>query len=328
MWYQRIVEIDTPQEALITSPKIQLGKRRRKAMPASSRKKSKESLVEGLNYGAEEAAEDDDEDEDEIHQFRRVHVVHKNLVPISPLQHMRRNYSMTMADSVPSESGSLAGVTGSQTAANVVFPKSPGSSPGLPAQEYEHRMQPDKPIKSEKSKVKLFSRPGKIGISKDKEAKAPFYSKSGMWHLGDHPNSASSSGSEGLPASMSYQYPLSNPGLESSSNLIPSFHHPSLDHAQTPPPVPPKQPNGPLQRGAIQLTGEPSQEQSHPSSFYRKTTMVKHQRRSHQRGVHSSELDDGYTSDSDSGESPSTPQHSSQMQWPQSVQVVRAFKQQ
>jgi hypothetical protein len=33
-------------------------------------------------------------------------------------------------------------------------------------------MQPDKPLKTEKSKVKLFSRPGKIGISKDKEARA------------------------------------------------------------------------------------------------------------------------------------------------------------
>ena len=32
-------------------------------------------------------------------------------------------------------------------------------------------MQPDKPIFKEKSKVKLFSRPGKISISKDKEAK-------------------------------------------------------------------------------------------------------------------------------------------------------------
>lgn len=31
-------------------------------------------------------------------------------------------------------------------------------------------MQPDKPLKTEKSKVKLFSRPGKIGITKDKEA--------------------------------------------------------------------------------------------------------------------------------------------------------------
>lgn len=52
-----------------------------------------------------------------------------------------------------------------QTAANVVFPKSPGSSPGLPPVEYGH---PDKPIKTEKSKTKLFSRPGKIGIGKDK----------------------------------------------------------------------------------------------------------------------------------------------------------------
>jgi hypothetical protein len=53
-------------------------------------------------------------------------------------------------------------------------------------------------------------------------------------------------------------------------------------------------------------------------SFCRKTTMVKHQRRSHQRGIHSSELDDGETSDSDSGESPSTPDHSGPVSWPQS----------
>ena len=43
--------------------------------------------------------------------------------------------------------------------------------------------------------------------------------------------------------------------------------------------------------------------------------MVKHQRRSHQRGVHSSELDD-CTSDSESGESPSTPKMAG-MEWPQ-----------
>jgi hypothetical protein len=66
--------------------------------------------------------------------------------------------------------GLLGGHTSAaQTAANVVFSKSPGSSPGLPPAEY---MQPDKPISKEKSKVKLFSRPGKIGISKDKEARA------------------------------------------------------------------------------------------------------------------------------------------------------------
>lgn len=55
-------------------------------------------------------------------------------------------------------------------------------------------------------------------------------------------------------------------------------------------------------------------------SFCRKTTMVKHQRRSHQRGIHSSELDD-CTSDSDSGESPSTPKLSG-MQWPQAVNMA------
>jgi len=56
-----------------------------------------------------------------------------------------------------------------QTAANVVFPKSPSSSPGPPPfeQPFHH---PDKPIKTEKSKTKLFSRPGKIGISRDKSA--------------------------------------------------------------------------------------------------------------------------------------------------------------
>jgi hypothetical protein len=68
-----------------------------------------------------------------------------------------------------------------QTAANVVFPKSPSSSPGLPPIEYEQqRMHPDKPIKTEKSKVKLFSRPGKIGISKDKAISAALPSPSKM----------------------------------------------------------------------------------------------------------------------------------------------------
>jgi hypothetical protein len=71
--------------------------------------------------------------------------------------------------------GLLAGgnQSAAQTAANVVFPKSQSPSPGHPPPEFEqHRMQPDKPLKTEKSKVKLFSRPGKIGISKDKEARA------------------------------------------------------------------------------------------------------------------------------------------------------------
>lgn len=52
--------------------------------------------------------------------------------------------------------------------------------------------------------------------------------------------------------------------------------------------------------------------------------MVKHQRRSHQHGIHSSELDDGDTSDSDSGESPTTPEHYSQIQWLQNGQPTTA----
>ncbi|KAL5346324.1 hypothetical protein ACLOAV_008593 [Pseudogymnoascus australis] len=59
-------------------------------------------------------------------------------------------------------------------------------------------------------------------------------------------------------------------------------------------------------------------------SFCRKTTMVKHQRRSHQRGgaLNSSELEDGDTSDSDVGESPSTPQLVTQAHWPQDLNTV------
>lgn len=90
--------------------------------------------------------------------------------------------SLTEA-SVPRESnlggqvyrnGLLAGgnQSAAQTAANVVFPKSQSPSPGHPPEFEQPRMQPDKPLKTEKSKVKLFSRPGKIGISKDKEARA------------------------------------------------------------------------------------------------------------------------------------------------------------
>jgi hypothetical protein len=48
--------------------------------------------------------------------------------------------------------------------------------------------------------------------------------------------------------------------------------------------------------------------------------MVKHQRRSHQRGIHLSELDD-CTSESGSDESPSTPKHMS-MHWPPSHGVL------
>lgn len=102
-----------------------------------------------------------------------------------------------------------------QTAANVVFAKSPGSSPGLPPTEYENRMHPtDKPIKAEKPKVKLFSRPGKISISKDKEARAgtlPSPNKMSSYALGglQRANMSSASLADSM-SSASSMYSMAN----------------------------------------------------------------------------------------------------------------------
>ncbi|OIW25828.1 HbrB-like protein [Coniochaeta ligniaria NRRL 30616] len=80
------------------------------------------------------------------------------------------------------------GLLGSHTAAataaaNVVFPRSGQVSPKLPSQSQPQAPPPlvtttsEKPVKAEKSKVKLFSRPGKIGIKggdpKDKPLPSP-----------------------------------------------------------------------------------------------------------------------------------------------------------
>lgn len=75
------------------------------------------------------------------------------------------------------------GLLGSHTqaataAANVVFPRSPQSSPGLPPPEpsLPPPAAPEKPAKAEKSKVKLFSRPKKIdtkGETKDRPLPSP-----------------------------------------------------------------------------------------------------------------------------------------------------------
>lgn len=73
-WFWRIIEIQ--------EPKFQLGKRILKTTPASSRKGSKQAIVEGDGYDEDETAED--EDEAEIQQFRRVQVVHNNTVPTIP----------------------------------------------------------------------------------------------------------------------------------------------------------------------------------------------------------------------------------------------------
>jgi len=85
---------------------------------------------------------------------------------------------------------------------------------------------------------------------------APLYSKSGMWNLGDPPT-AFSSGSEVTPAAMSYQYPLPTSGYESTSSMIPSYHHPPLDHAQPASPAQPK-PNSPSLKKQGSSTGSKS----------------------------------------------------------------------
>ncbi|CAJ0552904.1 Ff.00g009820.m01.CDS01 [Fusarium sp. VM40] len=70
--------------------------------------------------------------------------------------------------------------------------------------------------------------------------------------------------------------------------------------------------DGCSKRQVSEVSFSPSPTNMRPS-FCRKTTMVKHQRRSHQQGMNPNDIDD-CSSDSDSDESPSTPQHSS-MTW-------------
>jgi hypothetical protein len=98
----------------------------------------------------------------------------------------------------PSYHNGLLGnhTTAAATAANLVFPRSRDSSPALPSQAQMPSMPPppppplapvpvtvldNKPAKAEKSKVKLFSRPGKIGTKGEAKEKAlPSPSKIGQ----------------------------------------------------------------------------------------------------------------------------------------------------
>jgi hypothetical protein len=71
------------------------------------------------------------------------------------------------------------------TAANVVFQRSPQTSPSLSPAEYSPSFRdPEKPVKPEKtSKVKLFSRPGKISTKDTKEKPMPSPNKLGSLGL-------------------------------------------------------------------------------------------------------------------------------------------------
>ena len=49
--------------------------------------------------------------------------------------------------------------------------------------------------------------------------------------MGDQPTTFSSPDAEAVP-NMAYQYPMAASGLESSSNMIPSYHHLPVEHTQ------------------------------------------------------------------------------------------------
>ncbi|KAL2170910.1 hypothetical protein VTG60DRAFT_4314 [Thermothelomyces hinnuleus] len=73
------------------------------------------------------------------------------------------------------------------TAANLVFPRSTQASPGVPAQSMTPSPPPpppasEKPQKPEKSKVKLFSRPVKIGSSRSDNKEKPLPSPGKVGH--------------------------------------------------------------------------------------------------------------------------------------------------
>lgn len=91
--------------------------------------------------------------------------------------------------------GLLSGsVNPAAMAANVVFARSPQTSPNLSATEamqHQHQQQqprePEKPAKAEKSKVKLFSRPGKLtGLGKEKDTKEKLIGSPNKLGFGAH----------------------------------------------------------------------------------------------------------------------------------------------
>lgn len=58
----------------------------------------------------------------------------------------------------------------------------------------------------------------------------PLSSTARMWHLGDPPNTFSSSGAHATSTSIAYQYPSNN--FEPPANLIPTYHQPPSDQVQ------------------------------------------------------------------------------------------------
>jgi len=88
--------------------------------------------------------------------------------PASPAQ--RPQVNMPSNPNLRNYDGFIGGHTlAAQTAANAVFPRSPGqASPSLPPERFPPPV-PEKDLKKEKSKMKLFHKPKSIGIYKEKD---------------------------------------------------------------------------------------------------------------------------------------------------------------
>lgn len=101
------------------------------------------------------------------------------------------------------------GTSAAATAANVVFQRSPQTSPVLPPSDHSPiGRDPEKPAKLEKtSKVKLFSRPGKISTKDTKEKPLPSPGRLGLLQKS---NMSTASLSDSLISGGSSMYSMAN----------------------------------------------------------------------------------------------------------------------
>ncbi|KAI9737294.1 MAG: hypothetical protein M1818_005827 [Claussenomyces sp. TS43310] len=107
------------------------------------------------------------------------------------------------------------GTNAATTAANVAFPRSPQTSPNQSPAEFPPSSQrgAEKPAKPEKSsKVKLFSRPGKISTKDTKEKSMSSPAKSSAYNIGSlqRSNMSTNSLAESVLSSGSSMYSMAN----------------------------------------------------------------------------------------------------------------------
>jgi len=118
--------------------------------------------------------------------------------------------SLSMQGGQIYRNGLLGGTqSAAATAANVVFQRSPQTSPVLPPSDYSPiSRDPEKPAKLEKtSKVKLFSRPGKISTKDTKEKPLPSPNRLGLLQKS---NMSTASLSDSIMSGNASMYSLAN----------------------------------------------------------------------------------------------------------------------